>query len=133
MKNFERKILIKLINYKVWRHVLLVESVGRCDILSSISPTFCLTMHSTSTGQALCKKGKWGEAEEALLSVRSEKITTDFTYVRYVFRRLITLPKLFFQLVDKMFHNEWKTESSVGELSQNRLITRHLHYTLNDC
>ena len=67
--------------------------------LSSIKPYFLSDdAFNFNYGQALCKKGKWGEAEEALLSVRSEKITTDFTYVRYVFRKLITVPKLFFSV-----------------------------------
>ena len=51
--------------------------------LSSIKPYFLSEdSFNFNFGQALSKKGKWPEAEEALLAVRDEKITSDFVYVR---------------------------------------------------
>ena len=59
--------------------------------LSSIKPYFLSDdSFNFNFGQALCKKGKWPEAEEALLAVRNEKITSDFVYVRLVAKLQLT-------------------------------------------
>jgi len=90
--------------------------------LSSIKPYFLSDdSFNFNFGQALCKKGKWPEAEEALLAVRNEKITSDFVYVSWLTRCFIMNGK-----PSQAWENYLKTDSSQGTFTILSMIA-------NDC
>ena len=78
--------------------------------LSSIKPYFLSDdSFNFNYGQALAKKGKWLEAEEALTQIRSEKILNDFTYISWLTRCYIMNGK-----PTQAWENYLKTDSSTG-------------------
>jgi len=90
--------------------------------LSSIKPYFLSEdSFNFNFGQALSKKGKWPEAEEALLAVRDEKITSDFVYVSWLTRCFIMNGK-----PNQAWENYLKTDSSQGTFTILSMIA-------NDC
>ena len=78
--------------------------------LSSIKPYFLSDdAFNFNYGQALCKKGKWQEAEEVLLQIRSDKILSDFTYISWLTRCFIMNGK-----PTQAWENYLKTDSNSG-------------------
>jgi len=90
--------------------------------LSSIKPYFLSDdAFNFNYGQALCKKGKWQEAEEVLLQIRSDKILSDFTYISWLTRCFIMNGK-----PTQAWENYLKTDSNSGTFTILSMIA-------NDC
>ena len=65
-------------------------------------------------GQVLGKKGKWEEAEEAFLQIRSEKILSDFTFISWLTKCFIMNGK-----PSQAWENYLKTDSNRLELKNS--------------
>jgi len=75
-------------------------------------------------GQVLGKKGKWEEAEEAFLQIRSEKILSDFTFISWLTKCFIMNGK-----PSQAWENYLKTDSNSGTFTILSMIATDCYIT----